>query len=98
MVEGDWHFVALSWSPMPPPRTVDEARERMERTSEYWRQWITLGVFPDHPWRSYLQRSALTPQGPDVRADRRPAGRGDHGAAGDAARRAQLGLPVRVGA
>ena len=25
MVEGDVHFVALSWSPLPPPRTLDEA-------------------------------------------------------------------------
>ena len=63
MVEGDAHFVALSWSPLPPPRTLDEAQTRMPRTSEYWRQWITLGDFPDHPWRSYLQRSALTLKG-----------------------------------
>ena len=63
MVEGDVHFVALSWSPLPPPRTLEEAQERMARTSEYWRQWITLGDFPDHPWRSYLQRSALTLKG-----------------------------------
>jgi GH15 family glucan-1,4-alpha-glucosidase len=63
MVEGDTHFVALSWSPLPPPCTLDQAQERMARTSEYWRQWITLGDFPDHPWRSYLQRSALTLKG-----------------------------------
>jgi GH15 family glucan-1,4-alpha-glucosidase len=63
MVEGEEHFVALSWSPLPPPRTLDEAKLRMRRTSEYWRQWITLGNFPDHPWRSYLQRSALTLKG-----------------------------------
>jgi GH15 family glucan-1,4-alpha-glucosidase len=63
MVEGDVHFVALAWSPLPPPRTLDEAERRVRRTSEYWRQWITLGDFPDHPWRSYLQRSALTLKG-----------------------------------
>ncbi len=63
MVEGEEHFVAVSWSPLPPPRTLDEAKLRMRRTSEYWRQWITLGNFPDHPWRSYLQRSALTLKG-----------------------------------
>ncbi len=63
MVEGDSHFVALSWSPLPPPRTMAEADARLRRTSEYWRQWITLGTFPDHPWRSYLQRSALTLKG-----------------------------------
>src|SRR6185503_2950609 len=63
MVEGQTHFVALSWSPLPPPRTLEESDVRMRRTSEYWRQWITLGDFPDHPWRSYLQRSALTLKG-----------------------------------
>jgi alpha,alpha-trehalase len=63
MVEGESHFVALSWSPLPPPRTLEEASARMARTAEYWRQWITLGNFPDHPWRSYLQRSALTLKG-----------------------------------
>ena len=63
MVEGDRHFVALAWSPLPTARTLEEATERLERTQEYWRQWITLGDFPDHPWRSYLQRSALTLKG-----------------------------------
>jgi GH15 family glucan-1,4-alpha-glucosidase len=63
MVEGDTRYVALSWSPLPPPRTGEEALRRFQRTSEYWRQWITLGTFPDHPWRSYLQRSALTLKG-----------------------------------
>jgi len=63
MTEGESHFVALSWSPLPPPMTLADAEERFRRTSEYWRQWITLGTFPDHPWRSYLQRSALTLRG-----------------------------------
>ena len=63
MVEGDEHFVALSWSPLPAPMTFQEASERMSRTSEHWRQWITEGDFPDHRWRSYLQRSALTLKG-----------------------------------
>ena len=63
MVEGETHFVALSWSPLPPPMTFDEAAERMARTAEHWRQWITQGDFPDHRWRSYLQRSALTLKG-----------------------------------
>ena len=35
----------------------------MERTSDYWREWLNRGSFPDHPWRSYLQRSALTLKG-----------------------------------
>ncbi len=61
--EGGHAFVALSWAQLPPPREWDDAEERMWRTSEYWRQWITQGVFPDHPWRKYLQRSALALKG-----------------------------------
>jgi len=61
--EGQNAFVALSWSPLSPPENWEEAAERMWRTSEYWRQWITQGNFPDHRWRSYLQRSALTLKG-----------------------------------
>ncbi|HET7524098.1 MAG TPA: glycoside hydrolase family 15 protein, partial [Acidimicrobiales bacterium] len=63
MVEGDEHFVALSWSPLPAPTSFQEAAERMWRTSEHWRVWITGGEFPDHRWRSFLQRSALTLKG-----------------------------------
>ena len=61
--EGDNVFVALSWSKNPPPHTYEEATQRMWQTSEAWRQWINVGQFPDHPWRVYLQRSALTLKG-----------------------------------
>ena len=29
----------------------------------YWREWLANGTFPDHPWRSYIERSALTLKG-----------------------------------
>ena len=58
--EGDNVFAALSWGEHDPPRTYDESFEQIEATSEFWRHWINGGEFPDHPWRSYLQRSALT--------------------------------------
>ena len=60
---GDNVFVALSWSTHPAPQTHSEAAGKMWKTSECWRQWINIGNFPDHPWRSYLQRSALTLKG-----------------------------------
>ncbi|MEV5648553.1 glycoside hydrolase family 15 protein [Nocardia sp. NPDC052254] len=63
MTEGEELFVALSWSPLPAPATFAEAAQKMWQTTECWRQWITLGKFPDHPWRGYLQRSALTLKG-----------------------------------
>jgi len=73
--EGETAFAALYWSRSqfsaseqflaehPPPRTAEEAFQRVERTANYWRTWINHGVFPEHPWQSYLQRSALTLKG-----------------------------------
>ncbi|WP_402466979.1 glycoside hydrolase family 15 protein [Isoptericola aurantiacus] len=63
MDAGDTHFVALAWSPLPAPDSFAEAAEKMWRTEQFWRDWITQGSFPDHPWRIYLQRSALTLKG-----------------------------------
>jgi GH15 family glucan-1,4-alpha-glucosidase len=51
------------WDEHPPPATADEAFQRVERTADYWREWINHGDFPEHPWQSYLQRSALTLKG-----------------------------------
>jgi GH15 family glucan-1,4-alpha-glucosidase len=61
--EGDTAYVALSWSEHPAPRDYAEAYDRMEATADYWREWLNRGSFPDHPWRVYLQRSALTLKG-----------------------------------
>ncbi|MBM9469494.1 glycoside hydrolase family 15 protein [Nakamurella leprariae] len=60
---GDTHYVALSFSDLPAPRDVAEAEDQMWRTGEYWREWLTRGTFPDHPWRIYLQSSALALKG-----------------------------------
>ena len=61
--EGERRFCALSWSEHPPPRTSDEAYERLVWTAHHWQHWLARGHFPDHPWRGYLQRSALTLKG-----------------------------------
>jgi GH15 family glucan-1,4-alpha-glucosidase len=65
MREGDRAFVALSWThPDPaPPRDVDEAALRLDRTEDFWRDWLNQGTFPDHPLRGALQRSALVLKG-----------------------------------
>jgi len=64
LTEGDVCYAALSWSPeCTPPATYDDANDRMWHTGEFWRQWIGHGDFPDHPWRIFLQRSALTLKG-----------------------------------
>jgi len=63
MKRGDLHYVALAFSDLPAPVDIDEAEEWMWRTQEYWRQWLSQGTFPDHPWRAYLQSSALALKG-----------------------------------
>jgi GH15 family glucan-1,4-alpha-glucosidase len=61
--EGDVRFVALSWGGAVPPTTYDDAYRRQVWTAHHWQHWLGRGAFPDHPWRSYLQRSALTLKG-----------------------------------
>jgi alpha,alpha-trehalase len=63
MKEGDLRFVALTWTEHPPPYDYDEAYRRMVWTAHHWQHWLARGRFPDHPWRGYLQRSALTLKG-----------------------------------
>ena len=60
--QGQTAFVALSWGARPPT-SVDEAQAQMDDTVVYWRDWLSTGTFPDHPWRSYMERSALTLKG-----------------------------------
>ena len=60
---GDRAFVALTWTEHPAPRDAGEAHRRLEYTAEYWREWLSHGAFPDHPWRAYLHRSALALKG-----------------------------------
>jgi alpha,alpha-trehalase len=63
MKEGDTLFCALSWSEHPAPTDYDEAYERLVWTAHHWQHWLDHGEFPDHPWRTFLQRSALTLKG-----------------------------------
>ncbi|MET0967188.1 MAG: glycoside hydrolase family 15 protein [Nakamurella sp.] len=63
MRRDDVHYVALAFSDLPAPKDMAEAEEWMWRTGEYWRQWLSQGTFPDHPWRAYLQSSALALKG-----------------------------------
>jgi alpha,alpha-trehalase len=63
MKEGQQVFCALSWSEHPAPRTFDDAYKKLVWTAHHWQHWLDRGQFPDHPWRSDLQRSALTLKG-----------------------------------
>jgi alpha,alpha-trehalase len=61
--EGDCSFVALGWATHSMPTSYEEAEARLAATRRFWQEWLKHGTFPDHPWRSHLQRSALTLKG-----------------------------------
>ncbi|MER6824386.1 glycoside hydrolase family 15 protein [Streptosporangium sp. NPDC000563] len=61
--EGDTRFCALSWTMHEPPYTFEDAYHRLVWTAHHWQHWLARGAFPDHPWRRYLERSALTLKG-----------------------------------
>ena len=63
LTEGESRFCALSWSEHDPPWTFDEAYARLVWTAHHWQHWLARGDFPDHRWRSHLERSALTLKG-----------------------------------
>ncbi len=62
LAEGERAFVALTWG-SSAPTTEDEADRDVASTVEFWRNWLSTGTFPDHPWRQYIERSALTLKG-----------------------------------
>jgi alpha,alpha-trehalase len=62
--EGERRYVALGWNHgSEGPADLQDALDRLIATEHFWRGWIAGGRFPDHRWRSYLQRSALTLKG-----------------------------------
>jgi GH15 family glucan-1,4-alpha-glucosidase len=64
MREGEQRFCALSWTAeLGGPRTYEQALGHIQRTCHYWREWLAAGTYPDHPWRAFLQRSALVLKG-----------------------------------
>jgi alpha,alpha-trehalase len=64
MENGEKRFCVLSWDPHGElPGDLAAAEEHLERTRSFWHRWLSRGHFPDHPWRIYLQRSALVLKG-----------------------------------
>jgi alpha,alpha-trehalase len=62
--ENESAYTSLSWaSGRRGPASVEEAYRWMHRTANFWREWVNQGTFPDHRWRSYLERSAMTLKG-----------------------------------
>ncbi|GAC1323784.1 MAG: glycoside hydrolase family 15 protein [Mycobacteriales bacterium] len=63
MKEGETRFAALTWTEHEPPYSYEQAYQRLTWTAHHWQHWLARGRFPDHPWRGYLERSALTLKG-----------------------------------
>jgi alpha,alpha-trehalase len=62
--EGQSCYAAVCWDEEGgEPRSAPEAQERVVATSDFWRAWLRHGDFPDHPWRVFLQRSAVVLKG-----------------------------------
>jgi alpha,alpha-trehalase len=63
--EGDTAFVVLSWQPPCPVDSAQAATAELDTTVTAWRDWLrhASSKLPDHPWRPYLERSALTLKG-----------------------------------
>jgi len=55
---GQTAWLALSWGGRGPT-TEDEAHAQLADTERFWRDWLSIAEFPDHPWRQYIERSAL---------------------------------------
>ncbi len=61
---GERLYCALCWGgDTPPPSTVEEADERLEVTTRFWRSWLARARIPDHQLGPLIQRSALTIKG-----------------------------------
>ena len=64
MHEGEVRYCALSWGQgLGGPASAEQAIAQLDTTRHYWRSWLGAGSFPDHRWRTHLQRSALTLKG-----------------------------------
>ena len=63
LTEGETAFVTLSWGADKVPANQDEAVNALNGTVAYWRDWLSAAKVPDHPWRAYIDRSALTLKG-----------------------------------
>ena len=60
--QGESAFVALSWGDQRIT-DVEGAAAAIATTTNAWHDWLSTAKLPDHPWRRYIERSALTIKG-----------------------------------
>ena len=96
---GEKVFCCLSWAEeLKTAVDVADAEARLKTTVDFWRDWLDQARVPDHRWSEQLQRSALAIKGLTYMPTGATVAAPDHVAAGDARRRAQLGLPLHLDA
>jgi alpha,alpha-trehalase len=59
LTEGQSAFMVLSWGDANVPASQEEAFAALDTTVAFWRDWLAAATIPDHPWKPYLDRSAL---------------------------------------
>ena len=60
LTQGQSAFVVLSWGDSKAPASQEEAFAALNTTVDFWRDWLSAAKIPDHPWKPYIDRSALT--------------------------------------
>jgi alpha,alpha-trehalase len=60
LTKGESAYVVLSWGDKNVPASQEEAFTALNTTVAYWRDWLATAKIRDHPWKPYLDRSALT--------------------------------------
>jgi GH15 family glucan-1,4-alpha-glucosidase len=60
LTAGQSAFIVLSWGDAKVPADQDEAFRALNTTIDFWRDWLSAAKIPDHPWKPYIDRSALT--------------------------------------
>ena len=81
----------------PEPITLGQLEAEHERTTRFWHDWLRGSSYHGR-WQTMVQPLRHHPQAVDVRADRCADRRGHHRPARADRRRAQLGLPLHLGA
>jgi GH15 family glucan-1,4-alpha-glucosidase len=60
LTQGQSAFVVLSWGDAKVPANQEEAFAALNTTVDFWRDWLSSAKIADHPWKPYIDRSALT--------------------------------------
>ena len=61
---GEKIYCSLSWADgLAGPADEDDAVQRIDRTVQFWRDWLATARIPDHRFHQSIQRSALAVKG-----------------------------------